>query len=189
MSLTIRQKADAVGTFRHLAVAYMETLSRWVATTPEMEVKILFGRHIWELAQHADQLGQRTHELRAAPHYDVTPVEGYDAWVQKLAEAAGSGDRFHGFYRAALPDLDVRLGVYLDDTDTMLDEPTVRILERIRTDIARMVREYDETAAEVPAVTATDEFVSGMKAGLGAFEGFDFIAFRPTRETNMEIFS
>ena len=38
----------------------METTARWTPITPEMEAKVMMGRHIWEFAQMADALGKRT---------------------------------------------------------------------------------------------------------------------------------
>ena len=130
MSLTIREKADVVGTFRHLSILLMETLARWVPTTPEMEAKILFGRHIWELAQHADAFGKRTHELRAALHYTLAPTETYASLLATLVAQTDTGARITGFYDAALADLDARYAYYLADTHPLLDEPTVRVIER-----------------------------------------------------------
>ena len=65
MTLSVRERADTIGTLRHIEVFTMETLARWVPTTPDLEAKVVFGRHIWDCAQHADALGRRTHELRA----------------------------------------------------------------------------------------------------------------------------
>ena len=65
MSLSVQDRAEYVATFRFIQVFLMETLARWVPQTPEMEVKVLFGRHIWDLAQQADGLGKRGYELRA----------------------------------------------------------------------------------------------------------------------------
>jgi hypothetical protein len=42
-----RDRADTIATFRWVSVHLMEMLARWVPSTPELEVKILFGRHIW----------------------------------------------------------------------------------------------------------------------------------------------
>lgn len=190
MPLTVRQKADAVGTFRYLSVAYMEMLSRWVPTTAEMEAKVLFGRHIWELAQHADALGKRTHELRAALHYTVECAADYGLVVDRLAKLTKSDERFNGFYAAALVDLDARCAAYLDDTDPMLDEPTVRVLERIRVDIARMRSEAEACAAGCPGVAAQDATLApGLLESFAGVPGFEFVQFRPSREANLEIFS
>lgn len=190
MSLTVRQKADAVATYRHLSVSYMEMLCRWVPSTPEMEAKVLFGRHIWELAQHADALGKRTHELRAALHYTRPCQDGYEEIAKRLASTTKSDERVHGFYRLALPDLDARYAHYLADTDSMLDEPTVRIIERIRVDLARMMDEATTCVTDCPGLALQDEaFVDGLRDGFATVEGFDFVDFRPERETNLEIFS
>ena len=40
-------------------------LGGWIALTPELDAKLLFGRHVWDCAQHADLWGRRLPELRA----------------------------------------------------------------------------------------------------------------------------
>jgi len=42
-----------------------------------MEVKLLFGEHIWDAAQHADALGKRTFELRLRLQHSVRPADKY----------------------------------------------------------------------------------------------------------------
>ncbi len=150
MITTVRERADCIATFRFGSVFMMETLARWVPTTPELEVKILMGRHIWEFAQHADLFGRRTHELRAALHFTREPVAAYGLALRRLAEVEFTGDRVDGFYDVALTDFAGRLGRYLDETDRMVDEPSVRILERVLTDIDRMREERDRMQVERP---------------------------------------
>ena len=87
MGLTIREKAATVATFRSIQMSLMETLARWVPTTPEMEVKLLFGRHIWELAQHVDALGKRTYELRKPMQFSLPPSDAY----KKILQTIGKG--------------------------------------------------------------------------------------------------
>ena len=41
-------------------------LGGWIALTPELDAKLLFGRHVWDCAQHADLWGRRLPELRAS---------------------------------------------------------------------------------------------------------------------------
>lgn len=152
MITTVRERADCIATFRFTSVFMMETLARWVPTTPELEVKILMGRHIWEFAQHADQFGRRTHELRAALHFTREPVRAYALALQRLAEVESTGERVDGFYDVALPDLAQRLRWYLDETDRMVDEPSVRILERVLTDYDRMRQERVQMQDEQPGL-------------------------------------
>lgn len=152
MALSIRDKAQAVATFRFVKVYLMESLARWVPTTPEMEVKVLFGRHIWDVAQHADALGRRTHELRAPLHFSLRPREAYLRVLEELTSAQQTAERIHGFYDVLLPGLAVRYHRYLEQTDRLLDEPTVRILERILEDEARMRKESEELRSELPQI-------------------------------------
>jgi hypothetical protein len=150
MGYTIRQKADRVGTFRFVSVYLMETLARWVPTTPELEAKVLFGRHVWDFAQHADALGRRTGELRAAMQYSLRPADGYMNVLETLAGATGTLERVSGFYDGFLPDLEARYRQYISETDALNDEPTVRILERILFDLPRLRADRAAFAAQRP---------------------------------------
>ncbi len=155
MTITVRERADTIGTLRYASVFAMETLARWVPTTPDLEAKILFGRHIWEFAQHADALGKRTHELRAALHYTPAPLPAYGAALELLRSTEGARERVEAFYDAFLPDLERRFRGYLAATDPFLDEPSVRIVDRVLTDLSRMAAESHATRAERPDMTGS----------------------------------
>lgn len=144
MTITVRERADTIGTLRFASVYAMETLARWVPTTPDLEAKVLFGRHIWEFAQHADALGRRTHELRAALHYSPAPLPGYGEALELLRATDGARERIEAFYDVFMPDLAQRFGAYLEATDQFLDEPSVRIVHRVLADLSRM---QDESKA------------------------------------------
>jgi hypothetical protein len=177
MITLVKERADWVATFRHMSVFLMETLARWVPTTPELEVKILMGRHIWEFAQHADQFGRRTHELRAAMHFTREPVVPYLQALRTLASTSETGDRIDGFYDVALPDLVSRYRSYLDQTDTMVDEPSVRILERVLTDIDRMQSERDAMRRERPELPAgRADWLDALRAAMTGVS--DFVDYR-----------
>src|SRR5216110_248531 len=103
MGLILREKAEHLATFRWLEVFLMETLARWVPTTPEMEVKVLMGRHLWDFAQHADWLGKRAFELRAPLHYNLPPSPEFTQWLNDVAGNQATQDRLASFYEGALP--------------------------------------------------------------------------------------
>jgi hypothetical protein len=148
MVLTIRQKADRIGGFRFVSVYLMETLARWVPATPELEAKVLFGRHVWVFAQHADQLGRRTGELRAPPQYSHAPTPDYLQVLHSLAAAEGTLERVAGVYDVLLPDLERRYRAHVAAVDHIDDEPSVRIVERILADFPRLTREREAFARE-----------------------------------------
>lgn len=175
IGLSVRARGDWVATLRFVSVYLMETMARWVPTSPEYEAKTLFGRHLWELAQHADALGHRTAELRLGLHANRRPVESYQSILESIAGRNDSADRIAGMYDAALTDLRSRYEVYLSSVDQLLDEPTVRIAERALADLGRMSRERDAVKAQRPDLSSpldTDTLVA-----LTAVQSF--VDFRP----------
>jgi hypothetical protein len=177
MTLTIRDKADTLATFRFVSVHLMETLARWVPTTPELEIKTLFGRHIWDLAQHADLLGKRTFELRAALHYSRRPTSDYWRQLEQLGAATATADRIGNMYDVLLPDLAARYDRYVREADPLLDEPSVRILDRIVADFPRLASDRAAVVRERADLAATRDSPDGLAAIT------QFVDFRPATET------
>jgi hypothetical protein len=156
MGLILREKAEYLATFRWLEVFLMEMLARWVPTTPEMEVKVLMGRHIWDAAQHADALGKRTFELRAPLHYTLTPLAPYLQTMNELASVEDTAGRVQAVYDVILPGLAARYKEYLQNSDSLLDEPSFRVIEGILSAYARMRRESEDVRSELTEILVFD---------------------------------
>jgi hypothetical protein len=154
--LTVKERGETVATWRAVLVTVMETLARWVPTTPEMEAKLVFGAHIWDAAQHADALGKRTYELRLPLQFSQAPVSAYGEFLREVAGITDTRKRLAAMYEVVLPGLMARLRSYLEQTDSLLDAPTVRIVERILADETRMIREGQELRKELPALQLGD---------------------------------
>ena len=167
MPLDVKQRGDHVATFRWIEVRLMETLARWVPTTPETEVKLVFGAHIWDLAQHADSLGKRTHELRLPLQHSLEPSGDFVRYLGAMAAEVETDKRVAGFYDCLLPGLERRFRDYMGQVDQLLDGPTVRILERILFDFPRLASERARFAVERPDLPAPD---TQWLAGLAAFD-------------------
>jgi hypothetical protein len=140
MILTVKERGQFVATSRYVQVWLMETLGGWVPTTPEMEVKLLFGEQIWDAAQHADALGKRTAELRMPIQHSETPAAEYVIFLQQLRDLKATAQRLAVIYDILLPGLAVRDEHYLGQTDSLADAPTVRILEHHQIDVKRMLQ-------------------------------------------------
>ncbi len=178
MSLSVQKRAENVGTFRFIHVFLMETLARWVPNTPEMEVKVIFGRHIWDLAQQADALGHRTYELRAPLQFSLSPKDEYVKFLEDFRSTVTTQQRIHGFYDVILPRLASRYQAYLDSTDRLLDEPTARIIDRILGDFSRMRDESKELKNELPKLRLDDKEWPAQLANREAAEA-SIVAHRP----------
>jgi hypothetical protein len=170
MGLTVKQRGHAVATFRFIEARLMEMLAAWVPTTPEMEAKLLFGAHIWDAAQAADALGKRTYELRLPLQHSRAPVAAYQQVLDGFAGTNDAPRRIAVFYDVVLPGLAARYRRYLGATDTLMDAPTVRVIERILDPSARMIREADELRNEIPALRIDDrawlEQASALESGI-----------------------
>lgn len=182
MGLSVKERGATVATYRYIQVRLMETLAAWVPTTPEMEVKLLLGAHIWDVAQHADALGKRTHELRLPLQFSMTPHDDYVRVLTEISEAADTAGRITGFYDVMLPALAKRYRRYLELTDDLMDAPTVRILERMLDDEARMMRESLELRRQLPGLKLADQEWPGRLAMVEAAV-VDLVPRRPAGET------
>ena len=159
----VSERCRNVATFRHISVKLMETAARWTPTTPEMEAKVMFGRHIWDFAQMADWLGKRTFELRQPEHYTLRPVDAYDTLLQEAAQAVSTADRISALYDGVLPGLIERYRSYVAATDPILDEPSIVIIDRI-------VRELERQRVEAAELQRELKLGAGMGAVIAARE-------------------
>lgn len=163
MTASVAERCRAIATFRYIGVSLMETVARWTPSTPEMEVKVMFGRHIWDFAQMADALGNRTFELRQPRHHSVPPVDEYNNLLKDVSSAQSTGDRVAALYEGVLPGLIKRLRCYTADTDSILDEPSIVIIDRI-------VRDLERQRAEANALRRLLGLESTSAVGLAARE-------------------
>lgn len=161
--LTVNDRAKRIATFRGIEVFLMEMIARWIPTTPEMELKVLLGKHVWDVAQHADALGKRTWELRRPMHFTLTPVEDYVRILEDVAKEESSAARIAGLYHGIIPSLERRYEAYLSATDDLLDAPSVVIVKRILDSYTTMKSEAEEKIDQLDldlsaASPAVDEF-------------------------------
>jgi hypothetical protein len=154
MLRSVNDRVAAIATFRFIEVRLMELVAGWTPTAPEMEVKVLFGRHIWDFAQHADALGKRTFELRRPEQYSLRPINEYVSLLDEVSRIGSTSERVATLYDAILPGLRKRYESYLAETDPLLDEPSVVIIRRIVADLARQRTEAAALCAELSLSSA-----------------------------------
>jgi hypothetical protein len=169
MSLTVNERVQWIATFRYTSVRLMEMTAAWTPTTPEMEAKVMFGRHIWDFAQQADALGKRTFEMRRPEQFSQKAVDDYVRLLDEASRVSGTAERLAALYDAILPGLERRYRWYLDETDRLLDGPSVVVLERILIDLPRQRAEADALRRELGLPTASAETLRRQDEGLSAF--------------------
>jgi hypothetical protein len=178
--LSVSQKADLLATFRSISISLMETLAEWTPLTPELDVKLLFGRHLYEFAQHADILGQRTAELRAALHYTRPPLPAYAEALEHCRASRNGAERVVSIYDVVIPDLAGRYAAAVTGADPLLDQPTIRLVDRIAHDLERLLTERAEMAGRADLAPVDAAFAERLRARFDAAP--DFVDFRPLKE-------
>jgi hypothetical protein len=130
---SVEESARRVRHYRYAEERLMRLLAGAIALTPELPVKLLFGRHVWDCAQHADLWGRRLPELRA-PAQQSEPasaavVECFDRIEGRQARGE-SVERVVGVYRVVKPHLVAVYERHLALANPVYEPPTRRILER-----------------------------------------------------------
>src|SRR5882762_10482302 len=146
---SVVERCNTIATFRRVSIWLMETTARWTPITPEMEVKVTLGRHIWEYAQMADALGKRTFELRQPEHYTIPATDAYEALMKDVANKETTADRISALYDGMIPGIIKRYRAYLAATDPILDEPSVAIMDRIVLDLERQLKDVAALQSEL----------------------------------------
>ena len=135
----VEETARRVGNYKWVEMRLFEALGGWVATVPEMDVKIRLGTHCYKHAWHAELWHKRLPELRemnpdrlAQPANDalvafmdaVTEPEAPELTIEKLV----------GVYRVLIPHKVAAYTYHLNATSTITDAPTIRSLKFILSD-------------------------------------------------------
>jgi hypothetical protein len=111
----------------------MRLLGGWIALTPELDAKLLFGRHVWDCAQHADLWGRRLPELRAPAQQSEPANDGVVAFSSLVGTAEAptqTAERVVAVYRVLKPHLATVYERHLTVTNPVYEPPTRRILAR-----------------------------------------------------------
>jgi len=137
----------------------MRILGGWIALTPEVDVKLLFGRHVWDCAQHADLWGRRLPELRAKAQESEPAgpdvVAAFDL-IETAEAPAQTVERVVAIYRVIKPHLATVYERHLAVANPVYEPPTRRILlrciEEERRHAAAGARVLDRLIAKDPAL-------------------------------------
>lgn len=131
--VSVDDSAGRIRRYRWLEERLMRILGGWIALTPELPIKLLFGRHVWDCAQHADLWGRRLPELRSPAHQGEPPSAQFArlvALVEGRQARHESVERVVAIYRILKPHLVTAYEAHLGEANPVYEPPTRRILGR-----------------------------------------------------------
>ncbi len=105
---TVEETARRVGNYKWAEMRLFEVLGGWVATVPELDVKLVLGRHTYHHAWHAELWHKRLPELREMnpDRLTVPPNDAFVTFMDGIREPEAPGDTIEklvGVYRVLIP--------------------------------------------------------------------------------------
>jgi hypothetical protein len=131
---SVEETARRVGNYKWTEMRLFEALGGWVATVPELDVKLVLGRHTYHHAWHAELWHKRLPELREMNQERLTlpPNDEYVAFMDAVREPEAADDTIEklvGVYRVLIPRKIAVYTYHLNGTSTITDAPTIRSLK------------------------------------------------------------
>ena len=135
----VDETARRVGHYAWVETKLFEALGGWVATVPELDVKLRLGTHTFHHAWHADLFRKRLPELREMKPERLTlaPNPELEAFVEALTEPEAPEltiEKLVGVYRVLIPHKIAAYTYQMNNTSRITDAPTIRILNFILQD-------------------------------------------------------
>ena len=169
----VEESARRVGIYKWIEMRLFEALGGWVATVPELDVKLVLGRHCYHHAWHAELWDKRLPELREmntdAPHRPAN--DAMAEFIDALREPEAPEltiEKLVGVYRVLIPRKIAAYTYHLNATSRITDAPTQRSLRFILQD-----EHADWTEGEmlIQSLIETDEEVErAARRQIGARE-------------------
>src|SRR4051812_18945203 len=130
----VEETARRVGNYKWIEMRLFEALGGWVATVPELDVKMRLGTHCYKHAWHFELWHKRLPELREMHPERLTapPNDEMVAFVAALPDTERPGqtmEKLVGVYRVLIPHKIAAYTYHLNNTSTITDAPTIRSLK------------------------------------------------------------
>ncbi len=159
----------------------MQSLGAWTLSIPEFEVKLETGRHIFYHADAARQLRERLHEQeQRLADVDAFRDAEIDRFIDEMLSAADPAELLVGVHQVAGRALQTAYRHHIDNTDSITDAPSIRVLRRILTDYEPMlewaeqaIAAYIEGGIEETRLVAWRWHLQRLLGSIGGVAGID----------------
>lgn len=131
---SVEETARRVGNYKWVEMKIFELMGGWVATIPELDIKLRLGTHCYHHAFHSELWHKRLPELREMSPEKVTvpPNDAFVDFIDALAAPEGPDqtiEKMVGMYRVLLPHLIAAYTYHRNNTSSITDSPTIRSLD------------------------------------------------------------
>ena len=182
-AFTVEESARRVGNYKWVEMRLFEALGGWIATVPELDVKMRLGTHTYKHAWHAELWHKRLPELREMnPERLTQPAnDGVVAFFEAMTEPEAPEqtiEKLVGVYRVLIPHKIAAYTYHLNNTSQITDAPTMRSLRHALDDEFEdwrdgemLIQSLIETEEEVQRAAAHQARLEAILVGAGGVVG------------------
>jgi len=179
----VEETARRVGHYKWIETKLFEALGGWVATVPELDVKLRLGTHCYHHAWHAELMNKRLPELREMKpeRLTVPPNNELVAFVDAMTEPEDAGqtlEKLVGVYRVLIPHKIAAYTYHRNNTSTITDVPTIRSLDMMLRDEFNdwrdgemMIQSLIESPDDVDRASARQSELEKLMVAAGGIAG------------------
>lgn len=192
----MEESARRVGHYKWIEMRLFEVLGGWVATVPELDVKLRLGTHCYHHAWHSELWHKRLPELREMNPERLTapPNDELVAFVDAMTEPEGPDltiEKLVGAYRVLIPAKIAAYTYHRNNTSTITDAPTIRSLDFALADEFNdwrdgemMLQSLIQSEAELDRAIAHQAALQKLMLAAGGIAGPGTIgdSYEPTQE-------
>jgi hypothetical protein len=190
----VEESARRVGNYRWVEMRLFEALGGWVATVPELDVKMVLGRHCYHHAWHAELWTKRLPELREmnVDRMTVPANDDFVTFMEAVREPEAPDltiEKLVGVYRVLIPRKIAAYTYHLNGTSEITDAPTIRSLKLALQDEFEDWRDGEMLIQSLIDSSETAERAARRQAELeqlmvraGGIAGPDSIGTQPQRQ-------
>jgi len=138
-AFSVEETARRAGHYKWTEMKLFEALGGWIATVPELDVKMRLGTHCYKHAWHAELWHKRLPELREM-NPDRLTLPANDAMVrfrEAMTEPEAPDqtiEKLVGVYRVLIPRFIAAYTYHMNNTSEITDMPTIRTIKFILQD-------------------------------------------------------
>lgn len=170
VGLSVEACAQRVGRFGFVSQRLMRLQAAKMSSVANWELKATLGRQLWECAAHWGEWRNRIKEMRGHEHL----IEGHanDKLADVFEEALYSqsdDELIVALYHVLLPAFKSALERYLEQTNPLVDAPTVRLIRHVLLDLEDQVA----FGSQITGYTADAQWQAHLQTYLDAAGGID----------------
>ena len=138
--LSVEECVHRLKRYHYVLKRAYQIFNNRIPSEPIYELKMAFSLHSHYCAEHVAALRKRVGEMREPPlGLEAVPNANLEILFDEILSAPTTGELLLGLYEVALPALDDAMRKHLEDTNPLVDHPSVRVIRFAMLELGEMI--------------------------------------------------